>query len=103
MIVKAGVERHLNDCSVIDYETIRCPLKPQTLRVLLQCFTNGETKQAVKVERGEAYSVCERFQRKILIEVGLDVYKDRQQSFDFVRGSLIPLNAYTHLSCCSGL
>jgi hypothetical protein len=83
MTVKPGVERHVKDCSVIDYETVRSPLEPQALSVLLQCFTDGGSKQAVKVEVGEPNSVCQRFKRKILIEVGLDMYKHRQQPLYF--------------------
>lgn len=96
MTVKPGVERHVKDCNVIDYETVRSPLEPEALRVLLQGFTDGGTKQAVKMELGELNSVCQRFKRKILIEVGLDMYKHRQQPFYFVWRSLILLNAYTH-------
>ena len=44
MTVKPGVERQVKDCSVIDYETVRSPLEPEALRVLLQCFTDGGTK-----------------------------------------------------------
>src|ERR1700752_1263763 len=98
MTVKPGVERHVNDCSVIDYEPIRSPLEPEPLRVLLQSLTNSGTKQAVKMEVGEPKSVCQRFKRKVLIEIGLDMYQHRQQPFYFVCRSLILLNAYTHLS-----
>ena len=77
MTVKSGVERHVKDCSVIDYETVRSPLEPEALSVLLQCFTDGGTKQAVKMEVGEPNPVCQRLKRKILIEVSLDMYKNR--------------------------
>src|SRR6185436_9440036 len=98
MTVKPGVERHVKDCSVIDYETVRSPLEPQALSVLLQCFTDGGSKQAVKMEVGEPNSVCQRFKRKILIEVGLDMYKHRQQPLYFTCVSFIFLSACTHLS-----
>ena len=100
MTVKPAVEGHVDDCSVIDYEMVRSPLEPEALRILLQRFADGGTKQAVKMEVGNASTVCQRFQRKILIEVSLDVYKHRQQFLYFARGWLILLNAYTHLSCC---
>ena len=103
MTVKPGVERHVKDCCVIDYETVRSPLESQALRVLLQCFTNGGPKQAVKMEVGEPNSVCQRFKRKILIEVRLNMDKHRQQPFYFVRGSLFLSSAYTHLSYNPGM
>ena len=103
MTVKPGVERHLKDCGVIDYEAVRSPLEPKALSVLLQCFTDRGTKQSVKMELGEPSAVCQRFKRKILIEVGLDMYKHRQQSFYFVCESLIFLSADTHLSCSPGM
>lgn len=77
MIVKPRVERHVEDCSVIDYETVRGPLEPEALSVLLQCFTDDGSKQTVKMEVGEPNSVCQRLKRKILIEVGLDMHKHR--------------------------
>src|SRR6185436_16799902 len=98
MTVKPGVERHVKNCSVINYETVRSSLEPEALRVLLQCFTDGGTKQAVKMEMGELNSVCQRFQRKILIEVGLDMHQHRQQPLYFTCGSFYFLSACTHLS-----
>ena len=98
MTVKPGVERHVKDCCVIDYETVRSPLEPQALRVLLQCFTDDGSKQPVKMEVGEPNSVCERFKRKILIEVRLDMYKHRQQPLYFACGSLVFLSSYVHLA-----
>jgi len=53
MIVESGVKRHIKDCSIIDYETVRSPLEPQALSVLLQSFTHGGTKHAMKVEAGK--------------------------------------------------
>lgn len=96
MTVKPGVKRHVKDCSVIDYETVGSPLEPQALSVLLQSFTDGGTKQAMKVEVGEPSPVCERFKRKILIEVRLNMDKHRQQPLYFGCESLILLSAYTH-------
>src|SRR5687768_11537800 len=103
MIVKPGVERHVKDCSVIDYETVRSPLEPEALSVLLQCFTDGRTKDAVKMEVGEPNSVCQRFKRKILIEIGLDMHKHRQQPLYFTCGSFTFLSVDTHLSCSHGM
>ena len=103
MIVKPGVEGHVKDGSVIDYETVRSPLEPEALRVLLQCFTDGGAKQAVKMELGELNSVCQRFKRKILIEVGLDMDQHGQQPLYFTCGSFTFLSAYTHLSGSLGV
>ena len=83
MTVKPGVERHVDDCSIIDHKTVRGPLEPEALSVLLQCFADGGTKQAVKMKVGESNSIRQRFKRKILIEVGLDMHKHRQQSLYF--------------------
>lgn len=93
MTVKPGVERHVKNRSVIYYEAVCSPFEPQALSVLLQCFTDGGTKQAVKMEVREPSSVCQRFKRKILIEVGLDMYKHRQQPLYFVCGRFIHLSA----------
>src|SRR5688500_9217262 len=103
MIVKPRVERHVTDCGVIDDETVRGPLEPEALSVLLQCFTDGRTKQAVKMEVGEPNSVCQRFKRKILIEVGLDMHKHGQQPRYFTWGSFTFLSVDTHLSCSRGI
>jgi hypothetical protein len=77
--VKAGVECHVKDSCVADHESVGCPLEPQALRVLLQCFTDGGAEQAVKMKVGERDAVCERFKREVLIEIRLDVDQHRQQ------------------------
>jgi hypothetical protein len=76
--LKAGVERDVEYCCVMYYQPVRRPLESQALRVLLQCFTDGGSEQAVKVKLRKPNSVCQRFQREILIEVGLDVHEHRQ-------------------------
>ena len=53
MALKAGVERDVEYCGVVHYQPVRCTLESQALRVLLQCFTDGGSEQAVKVKRRE--------------------------------------------------